>query len=150
MRAGELHLTVPPEQPLWCPDLHEEPLRVSCVQSGSLSGPVGSPVGQQPFADGLVVREEQPEFRGFTPRYGRVEVRMRGVVDEGSMVAFWMSGFEDRPEHSGELCVAEIFGDVVRPGSAAVGMGVKAFRDPSLREDFAAVRLPIDVAEPPQ
>ena len=88
VRAGELHLTVPPEQPLWCPDLHEERLRVSCVQTGSLSGPIGGPVGQQPFADGLVVREEQPEFRGFTPRYGRVEVRMRGVVDEGSMVAF--------------------------------------------------------------
>jgi hypothetical protein len=148
VRAGELHLTVPPGQPPWCPDLHDEPLRVSCVQTGSWSGPVGSPLGQQPFADGLVVREEQPAFWGFTPRYGRVEVRMRGVVDAGSMVAFWMSGIEDSPERSGELCVAEVFGDAVEHGSAAVGMGVKPFRDPTLREDFAAVRLPIDVAEP--
>jgi hypothetical protein len=116
------------------------------VQTGSFSGPVGTAVGQQPYADGLVVREEQPEFRGWTPQYGRVQVRMRGVVDDASMVAFWMSGFEDRPERSGEICVAEIFGDAVRPGSAAVGMGVKAFRDPRLTEDFAAVRLPLDVS----
>jgi hypothetical protein len=145
VRAGELRLTVPPEQPLWCPELHPEPLRVSCVQTGSFSGPVGSAVGQQPFADGLVVREEQPDLRGWTPRYGHVEARMRAVVDGGSMVAFWMSGFEDRPERSGEICVAEIFGDAVRPGSAAVGMRIKAFRDPRSTEDFAAVPLPLDV-----
>ena len=146
VRAGELHLTVPPEQPLWCPDTHDEPLRVSCVQTGSFSGPVGSSVGQQPFADGLVVREEQPAFRGWTPQYGHVAVRMRALLDDASMVAFWMSGVEDRPERSGEICVAEIFGDAVRPGSAAVGMGIKAFRDPLLTEDFAAVPLPLDVA----
>ena len=145
VRAGELHLTIPPGQPRWCPDLHEEPLRVSCVQTGSFSGPVGSAVGQQPFADGLVVREEQPAFRGWTPMYGRTEVRMRAVLDDASMVAFWMSGIEDSPERSGEICVAEIFGDTVRSGSAAVGMGVKAFRDPRLTEDFAAVPLPLDV-----
>ncbi|WP_218122322.1 hypothetical protein [Blastococcus aurantiacus] len=97
VHAGELHLTIPPEQPLWCPDTHGEPLRVSCVQTGSFSGPVGSAVGQQPFADGLVVREEQPEFRGWTPEYGRGQVRMRAVLDDASMVAFWMSGVEDRP-----------------------------------------------------
>ncbi|RBY86434.1 glycoside hydrolase family 16 [Blastococcus sp. TF02A-30] len=139
VRDGELHLTIPPDQPLWCSELHDEPLRVSCVQSGSAPG-------QQPFADGLVVREQHPPFRGYTPRYGRVEVRMRGVVDAGSMVAFWMSGIEDVPEHSGEICVAEIFGDAVRPGSAEVGMGVKAFRDPGLRQDFVAPRLDLDVA----
>jgi hypothetical protein len=139
VRDGALHLTIPPEQPLWCPGLHEGPLRVSCVQTGSAPG-------QQPFAEGLVVREEHPPFWGCTPRYGRVEVRMRGVVDAASMVAFWMSGIEDEPGHSGEICVAEIFGDAVRPGSAEVGMGIKAFRDPRLTQDFAAPRLPIDVA----
>jgi hypothetical protein len=147
VRPGELHLTIPPEQPLWCPDTHAEPLRVSCVQTGSFSGPVGSTVGQQPFAEGLVVSEEQPTFRGWTPRYAHVEVRMRAVLDDASMAAFWMSGFEDRPERSGEICVAEMFGNAARPGSAAVGMGIKAFRDPRLTEEFEAVRLPIDVAE---
>jgi Glycosyl hydrolases family 16 len=44
--------------------------------------------------------------------------------------------------------VFEVFGDAVEPGtSAAVGMGLHAFRDPDTPEDFAAVRLPIDVAE---
>jgi len=142
VRDGELRLRIPPDQPLWCPDLHDEPLRVSCVQTGSFAGPLGSAVGQQPFRDGLVVREEQPTFTGYTPRYGRIEVRMRGVITARSMVAFWLSGFEDRPERSGEICVAEIFGDA----PTAVGMGVHAFRDPALREEFAAETLPIDVA----
>ncbi|MGY1705033.1 glycoside hydrolase family 16 protein [Geodermatophilus sp. SYSU D00697] len=145
VRDGELRLTVPADQPLWCPDLHPEPLRVSCLQTGSSAGPLGSTVGQQPFAEGLVVREEQPEFRGYTPCYGHVEVTLRATVTERSMVAFWLSGIEDRPEHSGEICVVEVFGDTVRDGSAAVGMGLHRFRDPRLAEDFTAERLPVDL-----
>lgn len=39
----------------------------------------------------------------------------------------------------------EVFGDAVDPGrSAAVGMGLHAFRDPRVVEDFAAPRVPID------
>ncbi|MGK5114342.1 MULTISPECIES: glycoside hydrolase family 16 protein [unclassified Geodermatophilus] len=136
---GELHLTIPADQPLWCPDLHEEPLRVSCLQTGSS-------VGQQPFAEGLVVREEHAPFWGYTPRYGHLEVRMRARITGRSMVAFWLSGIEDRPEHSGEICVAEVFGDTVRDGTAAVGTGLHRFRDPRLTEDFGAERLPVDVA----
>src|SRR5262245_26297467 len=113
---GGLHLSIPVDQPLWCPDLHPEPLRVSCVQTGSFSGPLGSPIGQQPFRDGLVVREEQPTKWGYTPHFGRVEVRMRAEVSERSMFAFWMAGVEDRPERSGEICVAEVFGDAIRDG----------------------------------
>jgi Glycosyl hydrolases family 16 len=146
VRDGELRLTIPAEQPLWCPDLHAEPLRVSCLQTGSRSGPVGSTTGQQPFAEGLVVREEQPEFRGYTPRYGHVEVTMRATVGLRSMVAFWLSGIEDRPEHSAEICVAEVFGDSVGEGTAAVGMGLHRFRDPRVTEDFSAEWLSLDVA----
>ena len=141
-----MHLTIPPDQPLWCAGLHEDPLRVSCIQSASFAGPVGSAIGQQPFRDGLRVAEEQPTLWGYTPHYGEVEVRMRGVITPRSMVAFWMSGIEDRPERSGEICVAEIFGDAVGDGVAEVGMGVRAFRDPALVEEFATERLPIDVA----
>jgi Glycosyl hydrolases family 16 len=146
VRGGELHLTIPAEQGLWFPDVHEEPLRVSCVQTGSYAGPLGSPVGQQPFREGLVVREEQPTLWGYTPRYGSVEVRMRGAVSPRSMVAFWLAGIEDRPERSGEVCVAEIFGETVRDGSAAVGMGVHRFRDPALTEEFSAERVVLDVS----
>ena len=63
--GSELRLSVPPEQGLWCPDEHEEPLRVSGIQSGVFSGEVGSTVGQQPFRDGLVVREAQPPQWGW-------------------------------------------------------------------------------------
>jgi hypothetical protein len=35
----------------------------------------------------------------------------------------------------------------VEPGAAAIGMGVHPFDDPSLSDDFEAVRLPIDVEE---
>ena len=63
------------------------------------------------------------------------------------MAAFWLSGFEDRSERCGEICVTEVFGRSVEPGrSAEVGMGLKAFRDPALAEDFAAPRLDIDVS----
>jgi hypothetical protein len=147
VRDGELRLSVPVDQPLWCADLHDEPLRVSCIQSGNFAGPLGSTVGQQPFRDGLQVREEQPTTWGYTPLYGRIEVRMRGVVTARSMFAFWMSGIEDRPEHSGEICVAEVFGDAVRGGSADVGIGLHRFRDPALVEEFSAGPLAIDVTE---
>lgn len=50
--GGELRLSIPPEQGLWCPDRHEPPLRVSAVQSGNWSGPVGSTRGQAPSRRG--------------------------------------------------------------------------------------------------
>lgn len=143
-----LHLAVPPEQGLWCADDHDPPLRVSGIQSGNFSGPVGSTVGQQPYRDGLTVREAQEEFWGWTPGGGYLEMRARATVTTRSMVAFWMVGLEDRPERSAEICVAEIFGYAVRPGtSAAVGMGFHTFRDPSVAEDFEAVPVAVDPAQ---
>jgi hypothetical protein len=147
VRDDGLHLSIPNDQPLWCPDLHDGPLRVSGIQSGCFAGPLGSTIGQQPFRDGLTVREEQPPMWGYTPLYGRFEVRMRGVITARSMVAFWMSGIEDVPERCGEICVAEVFGHAVGSGFADVGMGVHRFRDPSLVEEFATEHLAIDVAE---
>jgi beta-glucanase (GH16 family) len=64
------------------------------------------------------------------------------------MVAFWLAGIEDQPHRSAEICIGEMFGDAVVAGeSTAVGLGLHAFRDPSVTEDFEAVRLAIDVAE---
>ena len=144
-----LRLTVPPEQPLWCPDLHEEPLRVSAVQSGNWSGPVGSTRGQQAFADGLLVREAQRPRWGFTPRYGRVEVECRATLSERSMFSAWMVGLEVEPDDCGEICLVEVFGETLAAGPvAAVGHGIKRIRDPRLREDFVAPPLPVDVSEP--
>jgi hypothetical protein len=148
IRDSCLHLTIPPSQGLWCAGDHESPLRVSGIQSGNFSGPVGSTTGQQPYRDGLTVREEQKAFWGWTPEQAYIELRARGVVTPRSMVAFWLVGLEEQPQRSAEICVAEIFGDaVVTAESTAVGMGVHAFRDPAVREDFEAIRLPIEVAD---
>jgi hypothetical protein len=82
-----LRLSVPADHPLWCPADHP-PLRVSGVQSGVFSGPVGSTVGQQPVRPGAVVREEQPAHWGWTPRYGRLEMRARATLTARSMAAW--------------------------------------------------------------
>jgi hypothetical protein len=142
IRDGELRLSIPPGQPLWAEGVHETPLRVSGIQSANFSGPTGSTIGGQPFLDRQQVREEQGEFWGFTPLYGHVEIRMRAVITPRSMVAFWLSGIEDRPERSGEICVMEVFGTAPH----GFGMGLHCFRDPRLTEDWSVVDLPIDVA----
>ena len=147
-----LVLDVPVDHPLWCPGDHDPPLRVSGIQSGSWSGPVGSPYGQQRYRPGLVVREEQPRFEGWLPRSGRVAITAGMSLSPRSMAALWLSGVEDDPEQlqCGELCVFEVFGRSLGPGtdpSAEVGVGIKPFRDPALVDDFAAPRVPIDVSE---
>ena len=147
LRDSCLHLRIPPDQGLWCADDHVPPMRVSGIQSGNVSGPVGGTRGQQPYREGVPVREAQDTFWGWTPSGGYLELRARAVVTPRSMVAFWMVGLEDEPERCAEICVTELFGDAVEPGSAAVGMGLHAFRDPAVVEDFDAVRLPLDVAE---
>jgi hypothetical protein len=145
--GSELRLSIPPEQGLWCADEHEEPLRVSGVQSGVFSGDVGSTVGQQPFRDGLVVREAQGTHWGWTPHYGVLEVRARMELSARSMASVWMVGIENEPQRSGEICIFEVFGEAIDPSGPAVGMGVHPFRDPALRDDFATPRLPIDVTD---
>nr|WP_218910701.1 glycoside hydrolase family 16 protein [Nocardioides thalensis] len=148
-----LTLEIPVDHPLWCPDDHHPPLRVSGIQSGSWSGPVGSSRGQQRYREGLVVLAEEPRFEGWLPRSGRVAIRARMTLSHRSMAALWLAGFEDDPEQlqCGELCVFEVFGRALGPPgapSAEVGVGIKPFRDPALADDFAAPRVDVDVAEP--
>ena len=114
---GKLVLDIPIDHPLWCPATTRPPLRVSGIQSGSWSGPLGSGFGQQRFREGLVVREEQERFEGWLPSSGRVEIRARMDLSPRSMAALFMSGFEDDPEQlqCGELCVFEVFGNALGP-----------------------------------
>ena len=142
-----LRLSIPPEQELWCADRHDEPIRVSAVQTGNWSGPVGSTQGQQPFRDGLTVREPQPTTWGFTPHFGYLEVELSARIGPASMFSAWMVGIEDRPSRSGEICLIEVFGSTVADGRAAVGSGIHPFRDPDLVEEFSAEPRLIDVSE---
>jgi hypothetical protein len=150
--GSELRLTIPPNQGLWCEGVHDDPpLRVSGIQSGICSGAVGSTRGQQPFRDGLVVREHQPTHRGWTPHNGLLEVRARMELSPRSMASAWMVGIEDQRERCGEICIFEVFGDSIQKtdgrSSAAVGMGIHPFRDPKLTEEWNAPRQELDVSE---
>ena len=118
---------------------------MSAVQTGNWSGPVGSTRGQQPFQDGLVVREEQPTVLGYTPHHGHVEVTCSARIPPWSMFSAWMVGIEDEPNRCGEICLVEVFGDTVDRDRAAVGSGIHRFRDPDLVEEFSAEPMALDV-----
>lgn len=145
--ADGLELLIPPQQRLWCPDLHPSPLRVSAVQSANRSGPVGSTDAPQPFLAGQVVREHQPTVLGFVPHYGSIAVACAATLGPRSMFSAWMVGLEEEPERCGEICLMEVFGNTVRGGQVDVGQGIHPFRDPSLEDDFAAESVTLDIAE---
>lgn len=141
--GGRLVLQITEDQRPWCPEF-DGATRVSSLQTGVYSGPAGTPLGQHRFNPRAVVREPQPATRLYTPLYGYFEVRARAVAAHSSMVAFWMIGFEDSPERSGEICICEIFGRDVGPETAGVGVGVHPFGDPTLVDDFTRLTLDID------
>ncbi len=140
-----LTLRIDVDQPAWRDEDGE--LRVSNLQTGSSSGPVGSEVGQHRHCEGLTVRTPQPARRLYTPTGGLAEAELRAGTDPTCMLAFWLIGFEERPEDSGELCVAELFGDAVAGPRARVNVGIKAHHDPRLYDDMATVELDLDGTE---
>jgi hypothetical protein len=144
--GGALRLRIEDDQPPWCPEF-DGGTRVSSLQTGVLAGPVGSSVGQHRFTAGAVVREAQDDARLYTPRYGFFELRARVSDDPSTMCALWMIGYEDAPERSAEICVAEIFGRNVRPGGAAVGMGVHPFGDPRITDEWAQQPVAVDATD---
>jgi Glycosyl hydrolases family 16 len=144
--GGRLVLQVEPDQSPWCPEF-DSTTRVSSLQTGVRSGPLGSRDGQHRFTAANTVREEQAEQRLYTPQYGRFELRAAADIDRDAMVALWMIGFEDEPHRSAEICIAEIFGNQIGAESASIGMGVHPFGDPAIVDDFAAISCPIDVGQ---
>ncbi|MFN8620991.1 MAG: glycoside hydrolase family 16 protein [Chloroflexota bacterium] len=141
-----LTLRVDPDQPPWTPEWDGE-LRVSSLQTGVRSGPVGSADGQHRFRPDLVVREAQATWWGYAPLHGLVELTCAVPDDPDAMAALWMIGLEDEPERSAELCVMELFGRNVGASEAHVGMGLHPFGNPRIRDDFATVRVSIDARE---
>lgn len=144
--GGKLRLLIAADQEPWCPHLDGE-IRVSSLQTGVFAGPVGSTVGQHRFNPKAVVTEAQRNTRLYTPQYGRIELRAKVSDDPTTMAALWLIGYEDEPARSAEICVCEIFGRDVGPRRTEVGMGVHPFGDPRIRDDFAAVDVPIDARD---
>ncbi len=143
LEPGRLRLRIDADQPAWRPEDGE--LRVSNLQTGLFSGPAGTDRGTHRHRPDLVVRTPQPTRRSFTPSGGLVEARLRASADPTCMLAIWLVGLEESaPEDSGEVCIAELYGDRIGPGGSSVRTGVKAHGDPRLTEDMTDVRLDID------
>jgi Glycosyl hydrolases family 16 len=140
---GTLRLLIEADQEPWTVE-HTGYLRVSSLQTGVFSGPVGSTIGQHRFRKGLVVREGQENRALYTPRYGLFELRARALDHPANMVALWMIGYEDEPTHSAEICICEIFGRDVGPRQCRIGMGLHPFDDPKIKDEFSAEVVEID------
>jgi hypothetical protein len=144
--GGLLQLLIEADQQPWCPEFDGE-TRVSSLQTGIFTGPVGSTAGQSHFKPGLVVRQAQDNARLYTPQYGLFELRAKAIDDPSCMVALWMIGYEDQPQRSAEICICEIFGRNVTPDSVGVGMGLHPFGDPTIRDEFAVEAIAINARE---
>lgn len=141
-----LTLRVDPDQAPWCLEFDGK-VKVSSLQTGQCSGPIGSGSGQHRFRPGLVVREEQLERRLYTPTYGYIELRARAELGPGHLAALWMIGFENRPEDSGEITVMEIFGRNISAHGTRLGHGIKRINDSRLEQEFFEPLLPFDPAD---
>jgi hypothetical protein len=127
----------------------DAPLRVSNLQTGTYSGPVGSRRGTHRHRDdGLVVRTETPRRLLFAPSRGRVDITVSATRDPGCMLAAWLVGSEHlSPDDSGEICIFEIDADAIGPTTTARS-GLKAHHDPRLATDMAEVTVPLDASRP--
>ncbi|HET8778455.1 MAG TPA: hypothetical protein VFM66_00170, partial [Agromyces sp.] len=92
--GGTLKLRIDADTPPWSPEFDGE-VRVSHLQTGQFSGPVGSRMGQHRFRADLMVREAQEQQRLWLPHFGVIEARARGIRHPSAMVALWPIGFED-------------------------------------------------------
>ncbi len=142
-----LHLLIEADQQPWAPEW-DGPLRVSNLQTGLFSGPLGSPAGQHRHRADLVVRTPQPHRRLWTPSAGYVEVVLRASPDPTCLTAVWLVGVEDSsPEDSGEVCVAELFGRALANDRSQVRLGIKAHHDPRLRTEMMDLVLDLDATQ---
>lgn len=132
---GKLILKITEEQAPWCPEFNCE-VKCSSFQTGMYAGELGSKIGQHRFNPSCTVREEQKESRLYTPKYGYFEIRARALASPNNVVAFWMIGFEDSPEKSGEICIMEVKGGNIKARRAVNGYGVRQFEDPNLINAF--------------
>lgn len=134
-KDGNLVLQITQEQQPWCPEF-DGANRASVVQTGQFSGPLGSKFGQIRFSQDLVVREEQANVKKYTPQYGYIEIRNKGIGSGGNHVSLWLCGYEDTPEKSAEICLFEIVGSRTTSTASRINYGVHKWADPSIEEEF--------------
>lgn len=130
-----LVLKIDPDQQPWCEEFNG-PVRVSSLQTGLFSGPLGSQIGQHRFSRKCTVREAQETAKTYLPQYGYFELRARCEISAHTVAALWMIGFEDTPEHSAEICLFELKGWNIEKDQARIGYGIHPFGDPAITDDF--------------
>ncbi len=140
---GRLVLKIDKDQEPWSEEFNGN-VKVSSLQTGVFSGKIGSSEGQHRIASNCVVREEQNTTKLYTPTYGYFEIRAKALPHPNNVCAFWMIGFEDEPQKSGEICLMEIKGENVKQESAINGYGVRAFSDSTLENEFFEEEFKID------
>lgn len=146
LRDGFLRLYIAKDQKAWCPEF-DEGVKVSSIQTGHFSGPIGSDQGQHRFKDGLVVRDKVETQELFLPRYCRLDMRARANLNSNNLVSLYLIGFEDEPQFSGEITLMEVFGHNVYPDGIIVGRGIKKIQDPNLHDEFDETKLPIRLSD---
>ncbi len=143
IEKGHLILKIDRDQEPWSEEFNGS-VKVSSLQTGVFSGKMGSSEGQHRIAPNCVVREEQEIQKLYTPKYGYFEIRAKALPYPNNVCAFWMVGFEDEPEKSGEICLMEIKGENVKQDSAINGYGIRAFADGTLENEFFEAPFEID------
>lgn len=144
IQDSTLTLYIADTQEPWCPEWNGS-VRVSNLQTGVLSGEVGSSAGQHHFAEGLIVREFQPKELKVTPLYGYIECKVRCHISKENVAALWMIGVEESRDQSAEICLFELKGWQAAKESAVVGYGVHPFGDPHLTDEFYERRFDIRI-----
>lgn len=143
--GGQLVLRIDQDQQPWCPEWDTDN-RTSTLQTAEFAGPVGGRIGQSRFHEDLVVREEQQNQQLYLMHHGYIELRMKASADPDAMVALWMMGHEDVPEHCGEILLTEIFGNELTTERGLVGMGVRPYAD-AVTDGFEKVPVELDLTE---
>lgn len=144
--SGNLVLRLDVDQAPWCPE-HDGGVKGSSIQTGHFSGPRGAANGQLRFNKNLRVVTELPSSQLYMPLHGYFEVRAKATIASNNTVAFWMMGFEEHPDNSGEITVMEIFGRNCTASTTTFGYGVKQAPDPRLQTEYHEDVLPFDVSD---
>lgn len=128
----------------------DAPLRVSNLQTGVVSGPIGAERGTHRHRpDGLKVRTETPDRLLWAPTSGRVDVTVSASLDEGCMLAAWLVGAENiSPDQCGEICIFEIDASAIERNQSRARSGLKAHGDSSLVTDMTEIVVPLDASIP--
>ena len=142
-----LVLRIDEDQLEWCPD-RDPGVRVSAIQSGHFSGPLGSSVGQHRLATPLEVRTELPPRAFLVPRFCRISMTARAEMTRHHLVSLYLIGFEqDNQCDSGEITLMEVFGDKLGCGITTVNVGIKRINDPRLLDEIYPVSRPIKMED---